>query len=82
VHGFGGALDGLVGGIRRRAQPRADGDRAQVYGYTAPGSAHTVLSDEPFYTEEVNGQRFVDWVTRLIARKPVDDVHCRQCRVG
>jgi hypothetical protein len=40
------------------------------------------LSDEPFYTEEVNGQRFVDWVTRLIERKPVDDVHCRQCRVG
>jgi hypothetical protein len=48
----------------------------KVYGYTAPGSAHTVLSDEPFYTEEVNGQRFVDWVTRLIERKPVDDVHC------
>jgi hypothetical protein len=54
----------------------------KAYGYTAPGSGHTVLSDEPFYTEEVNGQRFVDWVTRLIERKPVDDVHCRQCRVG
>jgi hypothetical protein len=53
-----------------------------VCGYTAPGSADTVLNDEPFYTEEVNGQRFVDWVTRLIERKPVDDVHCRQCRVG
>jgi hypothetical protein len=54
----------------------------KVCGYTAPGSADTVLNDEPFYTEEVNGQRFVDWVTRLIERKPVDDVHCRQCRVG
>jgi len=53
-----------------------------LLSYTAPGSEHTVLSDEPFYTEQVNGQRFVDWVTRLIERKPVDDVHCRQCRAG
>jgi hypothetical protein len=53
-----------------------------LLSYTAPGNAHTVLSDEPFYTEKVNGQRFVDWVTRLIERKPVTDVHCRQCRVG
>jgi Pectinacetylesterase len=53
-----------------------------LLSYTAPGTAHTVLSDEPFYTEQVNGQRFVDWVTRLIERKPVADVSCRQCRVG
>jgi hypothetical protein len=53
-----------------------------LLSYTAPGSEHAVLSDEPFYTEQVNGQRFVDWVTRLIERKPVDDVHCRQCRAG
>jgi Pectinacetylesterase len=53
-----------------------------LLSYTAPGNAHTVLSDEPFYTEQVNGQRFIDWVTRLIERKPVADVHCRQCRVG
>jgi hypothetical protein len=53
-----------------------------LHSYTAPGSEHAVLSDEPFYTEQVNGQRFVDWLTRLIERKPVGDVHCRQCRVG
>jgi hypothetical protein len=53
-----------------------------LLSYTAPGSEHSVVSDEPFYTEQVNGQRFVDWVTRLIERKPVDDVHCRQCRAG
>jgi Pectinacetylesterase len=53
-----------------------------LLSYTAPGSEHGVLSDEPFYTEQVNGQQFVDWVTRLIERKPVDDVHCRQCRAG
>jgi hypothetical protein len=53
-----------------------------LLSYTAPGSAHTVLSDESFYTEQVNGQRFVEQVTRLIERKPVHDVHSRQCRVG
>jgi hypothetical protein len=53
-----------------------------LLSYIAPGDEHTVLSDGPFYTERVNGQRFVDWVTRLIEGKPVDDVHCQQCRVG
>jgi hypothetical protein len=53
-----------------------------LLSYTAPGGEHTVLSDEPFYTQQVNGRRFADWLTRLIERKPVDDVHCRQCRDG
>jgi Pectinacetylesterase len=52
-----------------------------LLSYTAPGSDHAVLSDEPFYTEQVNGQRLLYWVTRLIERKPIADVHCRQCRV-
>jgi hypothetical protein len=50
--------------------------------YVAPGAEHTALSDGPFYSEEVNGRRLVDWVTRLIAGKPVDDVHCKQCAAG
>jgi hypothetical protein len=28
---------------------------------------------------EVNGEKLVDWVTRLIEGKPVDDVHCAKC---
>jgi hypothetical protein len=53
-----------------------------VHSYTAPGHEHTVLTDGPFYTETVNGERLVDWVSRLIERQPVDDVHCRNCRDG
>jgi hypothetical protein len=30
---------------------------------------------------EVNGEKLVDWVRRLIEGKPVDDVHCQKCRV-
>lgn len=50
-----------------------------IRGYIAPGDAHTVLSDEAFYTETVNGEPLADWVTDLIAGRPVTDVHCRQC---
>jgi hypothetical protein len=49
---------------------------------SAPGDEHTVLSDGPFYTETVNGKKLVDWVTRLIEGKTVDDVRCRECHVG
>jgi hypothetical protein len=65
-----------------RNETQIENAGVNLLSYTAPGNAHTVVSDEPFYTEQVNGQRFVDWVTRLIERKPVADVHCRQCRVG
>jgi hypothetical protein len=53
-----------------------------LLSYIAPGSEHTVLGDAPFYTEEVNGQPLVDWVTRLIERESVDDVHCKKCTAG
>jgi hypothetical protein len=53
-----------------------------LLSYTAPGDGHTVLGDEQFYTETVNGEKLIDWVTRLIEGKPVDDVHCQQCRTG
>jgi hypothetical protein len=53
-----------------------------LLSYIAPGDEHTVLSDGPFYTETVNGKKLVDWVTRLIEGKTVDDVRCRECHVG
>jgi pectinacetylesterase len=53
-----------------------------LLSYVAPGEDHVVLTDGLFYTEEVNGQSLVDWVTRLIAGEPVDDVHCEECTAG
>jgi len=47
--------------------------------YIAPGDEHTALTDGTFYTEEVNGQPLVDWVSRLIEGASVDDVHCVDC---
>ena len=51
-----------------------------LLSYIAPGEEHTVLTDGAFYTESVNGELLVDWVTRLIAGEPVHDVHCDQCQ--
>jgi Pectinacetylesterase len=69
--------------------PLMDDNEAQIedagvnlHSYTAPGREHTALDDGPFYTETVNGVKLVDWVTRLIEGKPVEDVHCRRCRAG
>ena len=51
----------------------------KLLSYVAPGNEHTALSDGTFYTEEVNGQPLVDWVTRLVDGEPVEDVHCTDC---
>jgi hypothetical protein len=56
--------------------------RVDVHSYIAPGEEHVVFDDGPFYTETVNGVKLVDWVSRLVDGEPVDDVHCRQCRIG
>jgi hypothetical protein len=53
-----------------------------LLSYIAPGDEHTALTEESFYTETVNGEKLVEWVTRLIAGKPVDDVHCNECTAG
>ena len=53
-----------------------------LVSYIAPGDEHTTLSDGSFYTEEVNGQPLVDWVTRLVEGEPVEDVRCTDCTGG
>jgi hypothetical protein len=51
-----------------------------LHSYTAPGGGHRILEWPRFYELEVNGEKLVDWVDRLIEGKPVEDVHCEKCR--
>jgi hypothetical protein len=51
-----------------------------LHSYTAPGDGHGIFEYDVFYELEVNREKLVDWVSRLIEGEPVDDVHCRQCR--
>lgn len=65
-----------------RNETQIEGAGVNLLSYIAPGGEHVVLSDERFYTEAVNGEKLVDWVTRLIEGKPVGDVHCKECKAG
>jgi hypothetical protein len=53
-----------------------------LLSYTAPGDGHGIFEWGVFYELEVNGEKLVDWVSRLIEGEPLDDVQCQQCRVG
>jgi hypothetical protein len=53
-----------------------------LHSYTAPGDGHGIFEWPKFYTLKVNGEKLVDWVTRLIEGEPVADVHCKECRAG
>lgn len=46
------------------------------YTYTANGSTHTILSAPYFYTYEVEGVKFSDWLAGLVAGEAVGDVSC------
>jgi hypothetical protein len=43
--------------------------------YTAPGYDRGILERPRFHEPEVDGEKLVEWVIRLIAGEPVDDVH-------
>jgi hypothetical protein len=82
-------FNGLLGVAEDDVLSLIDANETQVEGagvnllsYTAPGDEHGVLKYEKFYTEEVNGEKLVDWVTRLVEGQPVDDVHCSECTAG
>jgi Pectinacetylesterase len=53
-----------------------------LHSYTAPGNGHGIFEWPRFYEIEVNGEKLVDWVTRLIEGESIDDVHCQECRAG
>jgi hypothetical protein len=79
--GFLDMPDDLLSGIdANEAEIEAAG--VHVASYTAPGDEHGVVQYDSFYTDEVNGVKFVDWVAQLVAGEPVEDVHCTQCESG
>jgi hypothetical protein len=71
----GSEVDQLIDG--NAEQIEAEG--VEVFTFVAPGDAHTILGQEFLYTQEVDGVRFIDWLTNLATGQPVADVHCVQC---
>ena len=49
------------------------------HSYIAPGTIHGITNDDIFYTREVEGIRFVDWVEAMVNDEAWDDVMCTDC---
>jgi len=47
--------------------------------YTAPGEIHCITPFDIFYTREVNGVKFVDWLDAMVNEQPWDSVKCTDC---
>ena len=47
--------------------------------WISPGNKHTIAVGEEFYTEEMNGVRFVDWFTAFMNGTPEADNYCVDC---
>jgi hypothetical protein len=49
------------------------------HSFTAPGTEHTLVRDDPFYAMEVNGIVLSEWVGDVVAGDDVGDVVCTEC---
>ncbi|HET9665648.1 MAG TPA: pectin acetylesterase-family hydrolase [Desertimonas sp.] len=49
------------------------------HSFTAPGTEHTLVRDDPFYAMEVNGIVLSEWVGDVVAGDDVADVVCTEC---
>jgi len=49
------------------------------HSYIAPGAIHCNTATDIFYTREVNGVRFRDWVGAMVNDEAWDDVMCTDC---
>ena len=47
--------------------------------YTAPGDIHCITPFDLFYTREVNGMKFVDWLDAMVNDQPWESVACTDC---
>ncbi|MGQ9571896.1 MAG: pectin acetylesterase-family hydrolase [Dehalococcoidia bacterium] len=49
------------------------------HSYIAPGSIHCITHSDIFYTREVEGVKFSDWVKAMVNDEEWDDVLCTDC---
>ena len=55
------------------------GSAPNFHSYTAPGDIHGITNIDIFYTREVEGVKFRDWVNDMVNDQPWDDVMCTDC---
>jgi len=47
--------------------------------YIAPGAGHCIINKPDFYTLEVGGKKFVDWVRDLVFHAKIENTYCDSC---
>jgi hypothetical protein len=52
---------------------------SNFHSYTAPGAIHCITGDDIFYSREVEGVKFHDWVDAMVNDEAWDDVMCTDC---
>jgi hypothetical protein len=52
---------------------------SNFHSYTAPGAIHCVTPYDIFYSREVEGVKFRDWVNSMVNDQAWDDVMCTDC---
>jgi hypothetical protein len=52
---------------------------SNFHSYTAPGAIHCITGDDIFYSREVEGVLFSDWVDAMVNDEAWDDVMCTDC---
>jgi len=70
--------DGLVD-VMRSGEASIEATGAAVAAWVSPGDAHTILGRADFYTEELNGVRFLDWLLAFLNGSPLADNYCVEC---
>ena len=70
--------DDLVS-VMQTNEAKVEATGVDVAIWISPGDDHTIAVRDEFYTEEMNGVRFVDWFTAFMNDSPEADNYCVDC---
>ena len=70
--------DGLFE-VMRNGEAIIEESGTPLTAWIGPGDDHTILGSDRMYSEEMNGVRFIDWLTAFLAGSPLPDQYCTDC---
>ncbi len=76
---FAGVGDGGVAAVLDLNEKLVESSGVNLSVYIAPGEDHTILGTPELYDLEVNGTRFIDWLTAFVNGEEPGDVRCVEC---
>jgi hypothetical protein len=65
--------------LMKANEAKIEATGANVANWISPGDEHTIAVRDEFYTEEMNGVRFVEWLSAFLDDEPQADNYCVDC---